>query len=94
MDAAILENARRCLFPDSGKFRFLIIAPPPEKAPHMIMAYGMEQLKKKYGLPGSRFLIGKQGFIPEDLAKELKQADQGKHAGCAHRRFSRILLLL
>ena len=71
MDTAILENARRCLFPDSGKYRFLIIAPPPEKAPHMIMAYGMEQLKKNYGLPGSRFLIGEQGFVPEELVKEL-----------------------
>lgn len=76
MNVAILENARRCLFPDSGRFRFLIIAPPPEKAPHMIMAYGMEQLKKNYGLPGSRFLIGEEGFIPEELAKELRQAEQ------------------
>ena len=76
MNAAIHENARRQLFPDSSKFRFLIIAPPPGKAPHMIMAYGMEQLKKTYGLPGSRFLIGESGFIPEELAKELKQAVQ------------------
>jgi anaerobic magnesium-protoporphyrin IX monomethyl ester cyclase len=76
MDAAILENARRCLFPDSGTYRFLIIAPPPEKAPHMIMAYGMEQLKKNFGRAGSRFLIGESGFIPEELAKELKQAEQ------------------
>lgn len=76
MDAAILENARRCLFPDSGRFRFLIIVPPPEQVPHMIMAYGMEQLKKNYGLAGSRFLIGEKGFNPEELAKELKQAEQ------------------
>ena len=76
MNAAIHENARRCLFPDHGTFRFFIIAPPPEKAPHMIMAYGMEQLKKKYGLAGSRFLIGESGFLPEELAKELKQAEQ------------------
>jgi len=76
MDTAILENARRCLFPDSGKYRFLIIAPSPGKAPHMIMAYGMEQLKKIFGLPGNLFLIGESGFIPEELAKELKQAEQ------------------
>jgi len=75
MNVAIHENARRCLFPDHGTFRFFIIAPPPEKAPHMIMAYGMEQLKKKYGLPGSRFLMGERGFIPEELAKELKLAE-------------------
>jgi anaerobic magnesium-protoporphyrin IX monomethyl ester cyclase len=76
MNVAILENARRCLFPDSGTYRFLIIAPDPEKAPHMIMAYGMEQLKKNYGLPGSRFLIGESGFVPEALVKELRQAEQ------------------
>jgi hypothetical protein len=76
MDAAILENARRYLFPDSGTYRFLIIAPPPEKAPHMIMAYGMDQLKKNYGSPGSRFLIGEQGFVPDELARELRQAVQ------------------
>ena len=39
------------------------------------MAYGMEQLKKKYGLPGSRFLMGERGFVPEELAKELKLAE-------------------
>lgn len=76
MNVAILENARRCLFPEGGRYRFLIIAPPPEKAPHMIMAYGMEQLKKNYGLAGSRFLIGEQGFVPEELARELRQAER------------------
>jgi anaerobic magnesium-protoporphyrin IX monomethyl ester cyclase len=76
MDAAILENARRYLFPDSGRFRFLIIAPPPDKALHMIMAYGMDQLKKECGLPGSRFLIGEHGFIPDELIQELRQAEK------------------
>jgi len=76
MDAAIFENAQRSLFPDGGTYRFLIIAPAPEKAPHMIMAYGMEQLKKKYGRPKSRFLIGERGFEPEELVQELRQAEQ------------------
>ena len=76
MDAAILENARQYLFPDDLRLRFLIIAPSPEKAPHMIMAYGMEQLRQSFGLPGSRFLVGEQGFIPEELIHELRNAEK------------------
>jgi len=76
MDAAILENARQYLFPDNLRLRFLIIAPSPEQAPHMIMAYGMEQLRQSFGLPGSRFLVGEQGFIPEELIRELRNAEQ------------------
>ena len=77
MDAAILENARQYLFPDNLRLRFLIIAPSPEKAPHMIMAYGMEQLRQSFGLPGSRFLVGEQGFIPEEIIRELRNAEKG-----------------
>ena len=76
MDAAILENARQYLFPDNIRLRFLIIAPSPEQAPHMIMAYGMEQLRQSFGLPGSRFLVGEQGFNPEELIRELRNAEK------------------
>lgn len=76
MNIAILQNAMQYLFPDNIKLRFLIIAPSPQRAPHMIMAYGMEQLKQAFGLPGSRFLIEDKGFIPEELVQELKQAEQ------------------
>ncbi len=48
----------------------------------MIMAYGMEQLKKSFGVPGSRFLVGDRGFVPEELAIELKQAEE-EHAPVA-----------
>ncbi len=76
MNTAILENARQYFFPDNLKLRFLILAPPPEKAPQMIMAYGMEQLRRAFGVPGSKFLVGEQGFIPEQLVQELRVAEQ------------------
>lgn len=76
MNVAILENARQYLFSDNLTLRFLILAPSPERAPHMIMAYGMEQLRRTFGDSGSKFLIGEQGFIPEELIQELRTAEQ------------------
>lgn len=78
MDAAILKNAKTYLFPDNLKTRLLILAPSPETAPNMIMAYGMERLKQNFGLPDSRFLINKQGFSVDSFIKCLREAESTK----------------
>ena len=76
MQQAIIENALHYFLPDGLQLRFLIIAPAPDKAPHMIMAYGMEILKKSFGLPGSRFLVNEKGFDSDDLERELRKAEK------------------
>jgi anaerobic magnesium-protoporphyrin IX monomethyl ester cyclase len=75
MDATIEEAATAFLFPDGVKNTILIIAPSPEMAPHMVMAYGMNNLKEHFGLPGSRFLVGADGFEVQDLVHELRRSE-------------------
>jgi hypothetical protein len=75
MDATIEEAARAFLFPDGIKNTILIIAPSPEMAPHMVMTYGMHHLKEHFGLPGSRFLVGADGFEVQDLVHELRRSE-------------------
>lgn len=77
MDATIEEAASSFLFPDGMKTKILIVAPSPEMAPHMIMAYGMNRLKDYFGLPQSRFLVGREGFEVETLLKELRSSEEG-----------------
>jgi len=76
MDATIEEAASSFLFPDGMKTKILIIAPSPEMAPHMIMAYGMNHLKDYFGLPQSCFLVGRGGFEVETLLKELRASGE------------------
>jgi anaerobic magnesium-protoporphyrin IX monomethyl ester cyclase len=75
MEATIEEAATTFLFPDGVKNTILIIAPSPEMAPHMVMAYGMNHLKALFGLPGSRFLVGVDGFKVQDLVHELRRSE-------------------
>lgn len=76
MDATIEEAASSFLFPEGFKTKILIIAPSPEMAPHMIMAYGMNRLKDYFGLPQSCFLVGREGFEVETLLKELRSSEE------------------
>ncbi len=76
MDATIREAASSFLFPDGIKTKMLIIAPSPEMAPHMIMAYGMGRLKDYFGLPQSRFLIQPEGFDVRTLIEELRTSEK------------------
>jgi len=75
MDATILEAASTYLFPDGLKNLILIIAPPPQRAPHMVMAYGMNHLKEHFGLPRSRFLVEADGFEVQDLVDDLRRSE-------------------
>src|SRR4030043_1722312 len=77
MDATIHEAASTLLFPDKTRTTLLIIAPSPEMVPHMIMAYGMNRLREYFGLPQSRFLVGKEGFEVRVLIDELRRSETG-----------------
>lgn len=71
MEVAIAAGARGRLFPDGRSTRILVLAPPPEQVPHMIMAHGMAHMIREYGLPGSRFLAGPRGIDFAALWAEL-----------------------
>ncbi len=75
MDATIKEAASSFLFPDRMETKILILAPPPEIAPHMVMAYGMNRLRTYFGLPQSRFLVDERGFEVEALIEELRVSE-------------------
>lgn len=76
MDATIKEAASSFLFPDKRETKILILAPSPEIAPYMVMAYGMNRLREYFGLPQSRFLVGEKGFDVESLLQELRSSEE------------------
>lgn len=74
MAHSVRVNAARWLFPDGRATRILVLAPSPDLAPEMIMAWGMNQLIGEFGLAGSRFLIGPDGLDPKAVVAELMGA--------------------
>jgi len=80
MKASIDRNAEAHLFPEGRTTRLLVLAPPPRLAPSMIMAWGMNRLIERFGLPGSRFCMGEEGFDPGSLVDELRRAEQEETA--------------
>jgi len=78
METSVEVAARSRLFPDGRRTRILVLAPPPEQAPHMIMAHGMAHLVEVYGLEGSRFVAGPRGL---DFAALWTELDDCQRAG-------------
>lgn len=74
MDVAIEVNAQRMLFGNGKKVRLLVMAPSPEQAPGMIMAYGMQKLMERFGRAGSQFLIGRDGFQLEAMLQAIEDS--------------------
>ncbi len=72
MDTTIKTAASAMLFPDNIKAVILVLAPPVEQAPHMVMVYGMNRLIEYFGLPQSRFLVEETGFDVQALVDALK----------------------
>jgi hypothetical protein len=72
MAAAIDAAAERHLFPEGRQSRVLVLAPPPEIAPGLIMAWGMRRLVEQYGLAGSDFFIGPSGLDVPRLLQVLR----------------------
>jgi hypothetical protein len=74
MEHSIRINAARMLFPDCRRMPILVLAPPPELAPQMIMAWGMARLIRHFGTRDSAFLIGRQGLDEAGLAARLRHS--------------------
>lgn len=78
MDVAVAAAARARLFPDGRRTRILVLAPPPDRAPHMIMVHGMAHLVKTFGIDGSRFVAGADGIDFAALWAELVACQQAE----------------
>jgi hypothetical protein len=66
------------LFPDFARgqrCRVLILAPSPEMAPSMGMAVGMEETRRHFGTPDSRFLLNHGGIDVAALVAALAEAE-------------------
>lgn len=66
------------LFPDFAagqRCRVLILAPSPEMAPSMGMAVGMDETRKMFGTPDSRFLLSHSGIDVAALVEALTQSE-------------------
>lgn len=73
MNLSVETNARRRLFSDGIRPRIFVLAPSPESAPHMIMAYGMSRILSQFGGEGSRFCVGADGLKIISLLFELER---------------------
>jgi hypothetical protein len=76
MDVAVATAARARLFPDGRRTRILVLTPPPERVPHMIMVHGMAHMVKTFGIDGSRFVAGPGGVDFAALWTELVGCQQ------------------
>lgn len=66
------------LFPDLAqgqRCRVLILAPSPEMAPSMGMAVGMEETRRHFGTPNSRFLLSHSGIDVAALVAALTESE-------------------
>lgn len=66
------------LFPDLARgqrCRVLILAPSPEMAPSMGMAVGMEETRRHFGTPDSRFLLNHGGIDVAALVAALADSE-------------------
>lgn len=66
------------LFPDFAKgqrCRVLILAPSPEMAPSMGMAVGMDETRRLFGTPDSRFLLSHSGIDVAALVEALNESE-------------------
>ena len=59
---AIVKNAHTYLFPDNLDTKFFLIAPSPEAAPNLTMAFGITEVMKNIGPHGGRHYIGPDGI--------------------------------
>ena len=72
MREAVRFNASRMLFPDAQETAVLVLAPSPKAAPHMIMAWGMQEVVNTFGNDQSDFFVGRDGLDVPRLLRLLE----------------------
>ncbi len=70
----LLEKAY--LFPDIETIKMLFMVPTPVMAPGMVMASGLERIRRRFGTEDSRFLISFRGLDLRALISALRQAEK------------------
>jgi hypothetical protein len=66
---------RSYLFPDIERMKILLMVPSPRIAPSMGMAVGLEEVRKRFGSPDSRYLISLLGLNVKALLAGLKESE-------------------
>jgi len=66
---------RSYLFPDTERMKILLMVPSPKIAPSMGMAVGLEEVRKRFGTPDSRYLISPLGLNVKALLTGLKESE-------------------
>jgi hypothetical protein len=66
---------RSFLFPDTERMKVLLMVPSPRIAPSMGMAVGLEEVRKRFGTPESRYLISLTGLNVKALVGALKESE-------------------
>jgi len=69
---AIVENAKKFMFPDKIDTHFLLIAPSPKAAPELTMAFGITEVMNNVGTLGGRHYIGPAGLNIDEFLNDIK----------------------
>lgn len=72
---AIVENARKYMFPDGVETRFFLVAPPPAAMPNLTMAFGITEVMNNIGRYGGKHYIGPEGLMAGELMADLKKCE-------------------
>jgi anaerobic magnesium-protoporphyrin IX monomethyl ester cyclase len=64
------------VFPDTDSIKMLFMVPIPVMAPGMVMASGLELIKRRFGTGDSRFLISFKGLDLRGLISALRQSEK------------------
>lgn len=70
----LLEKAY--LFPDIDTIKMLFMVPTPVMAPGMVMASGLDRIRRQFGTEDSGFLISFRGLDLRRLISSLQQAEK------------------
>jgi hypothetical protein len=68
--------AKAYLFPDVERIKMLFMVPTPIMAPGMVMASGLEVMRRRFGTDDSRFLISFKGLDLKTLISELWESEK------------------
>lgn len=66
---------RSYLFPDVERMKILLMVPSPKMVRNMGMAIGLEEVRKRFGTPESRYLISFRGLNVKALLEALKKSE-------------------
>ncbi|MBU4100044.1 MAG: acyl-protein synthetase, partial [Proteobacteria bacterium] len=66
---------RSYLFPDVDKMKILLMVPSPKMVRNMGMAIGLEEVRKRFGTPDSRYLISPLGLNVKELLAGLRESE-------------------